>query len=147
MHNDKRVFEALEVETISLATPKEEIAEMVISEYISQVEELYSLGLKSFMSESNQGDRKTFCLHSLWWYFPEIMKLTYKRHGVGIGVYTMEGFEYKNYTSKQVIRTRTNGKVNITMQSLKTLLLIFKNGYHNIEEEIGKRKEQHVDEP
>ena len=73
------------------------------------------------MIKSNQGDCETFYLYSLRWYFPEIMKLTYQRHGVGIGVYTLEGFEYKNYTSKWVVQTRTNGKDNITMQSLKTL--------------------------
>ena len=65
-HNDRRVLEALEVKTIVLATSKEEISEMVISEYISQVEKLYSSGLKLFTSESNHGDRKTFYLHSLW---------------------------------------------------------------------------------
>ena len=38
------------------------------------------------------------------------MKETYERHGLGVGVFTMEGFEYKNYSSKQAVKNQTNKK-------------------------------------
>ena len=39
----------------------------------------------------------------------------------------MEGFEYKNYTSKQVLNNRTNGKIhtNIVLQSMQVLQLLY----------------------
>ena len=54
----------------------------------------------------------------------------------------MEGFEYKNYTSKQVLNNRTNGKLrtNIVMQSLRILQLLFKCSYFNPEAEVKRRR-------
>ena len=46
---------------------------------------------------------------------------------------TMEGFEYNNFSSKYVVSTRSNGKGNIVMQSMRVLHLLFRSGYHNVE--------------
>jgi hypothetical protein len=70
------------------------------------------------------------------------MKTTYIHNKLGIGIFTMEGFEYKNYTSKQVLNSRTNGwhQKNITKQSLRVLQLTYKCGYHNTQHEIKRRR-------
>ena len=65
-----------------------------------------------------------------------------QKHWLRIEVMTMEGFEYKNFTSKYVISTRTNGKGNIVLQSMRVLHLLFQTGYHNVEREIKRRKKE-----
>ena len=55
---------------------------------------------------------------------------------------TIEGFEYKNLSSKYVVSTRSNGKGNIVMQSMRVLHLLFKSGYHNAERKIKRQKKE-----
>ena len=69
-----------------------------------------------------------------------MMRLIYRKHKLGISVMTMEGFEYKNFSSKYAVSTRSNGKGNIVMQSMRVLHLLFKSGYHNVDKEIKCRK-------
>ena len=54
----------------------------------------------------------------------------------------MEGFEYKNYTSKQVLNNRTNGKIrsNIVLQSMRVLQLSFNCSYFDPVAEMKRRK-------
>lgn len=40
---------------------------------------------------------------------------------LGVGIFTMEGFERRNMESKQVVRNHTNKKGNITLHSAKKL--------------------------
>ena len=87
-----------------------------------------------------RGDRETFHLHTLKNYIPHFLKLTYERHQVGVAIFSMEAFEYKNFTSKRVVLHRTNRKGNICMQSLRILQLYFKVSYHNVEEESKERE-------
>ena len=37
---------------------------------------------------------------------------------MGIDIMTMEGFKYKNFSSKYDVPTRSNGKGNIAMKSM-----------------------------
>ena len=59
----------------------------------------------------------------------------------GAGIFSMEGFKYKNYTSKQVLNNRTNGKVstNIVLQSMRVLQLLFGCAYVDPDAEIKRR--------
>ena len=96
------------------------------------------------MTRLNMGDKDTFYCHVLTKYVPHILKITYERHKLGIGIFSMEGFEYKNYTSKQVLNNRTNGKVrtNICLQSMRVLQLLFDCEYHDLEVEVKRRKKE-----
>ena len=58
--------------------------------------------IRSTSTSENLGE--TFYLHTLKHYIPKIMRSTYEKHRLGPAIFTMEGFEYKNYTSKQVMR-------------------------------------------
>ena len=71
-----------------------------------------------------------------------MLKQTYKRHNLGLGIFSMEGFEDKNYTSKQVLNNCTNGKLktNIVIQSLRVLQLLFNCSYFNPEAELKRRR-------
>ena len=66
----------------------------------------------------------------------------YRLHGLGVAVMTMEGFEHTFFTSKHAIQRRTNGKGNVTKQSMKILHLFFKSGYHNVMRELKKRVQE-----
>ena len=71
---------------------------------------------------------------------PHIMRDTYKRHKIGLDIFTMEGFEYKNYTSKQVMRSRTNGRGIQCMQSLRVMQLLFMHDKLVVEHDLKKRQ-------
>ena len=49
-------------------------------------------------------------------------------------------YEYKNYTSKQVMRSRTNGRGIQCMQSLRVMQLLFMHDRLIVEHELKKRQ-------
>ena len=104
----------------------------------------YKYGIKSLLARRTAGDKETFYTHTLFHYMPKIMKQTYKRHRLGVGVLTMEGFEYKNYSSKQAVNNRTNGQkdTNITVQSLRVPKLQFDCNYFDVKQEKNRRNRQ-----
>ena len=136
----KELFLASNVDSIS--SSKNEIAKAVIELYKTKADQFYTHALASFMSQETSGDRETFHLHALRHYMPTFMKRTYERHKMNVGIFTMEGFEYKNYSSKHAIREHSNRRGNVCMQSLKYLTLQFINRKHNVQEEIKKRKQK-----
>ena len=123
------------------STPRQ-IANAVILKYEAEVKNLYKFGHKTFMTRRNKGDAETFYLHTLYNYIPKFLKLTYDRHRLGVAVFSMESFEYKNYTSKNVVLNRTNRKGNICQQSLRVLQLYYKVSYHNISNEMQTRNKR-----
>ena len=70
---------------------------------------------------------------------PTIMRVTYDRHQLGPAIFTMEGFEYKNYTSKQVMRTSTNGHGIQCMQSLRVMQLMYIHSVIDVKQELKIR--------
>ena len=46
---------------------------------------------------------------------------TWSKYKLGVGIFTMEGFERINLESKQSVRNHTNKKDNITVQSCNKL--------------------------
>ena len=75
-------------------------------------------------------------------YIPQLLKQMYERHNLGLRIFFMEGFKYKNYTSKQVLNNCTNGKLktNIIMQSLHVLQLLFDCSHINPEAELKRQR-------
>ena len=94
------------------------------------------------MTNRRIGDKETFYVHVLINYIPGIMRETYKRHKLGVEIFSMEGFEYKNYTSKQVLNNRMNGKIrsNIVLQSMRVFQLLFNCPYFDPVAEMKQRK-------
>ena len=56
----------------------------------------------------------------------------YRKHGIGLGVFSMEGFEAKNSKSKTAIRRQSNSKGNLCTQTTLYLLKEFVFHKHNI---------------
>ena len=125
--------------TITSASSQEEIANAVIERYEELAKELYLYGHESFMTRRIRGDGESFYLHTMRWYIPKMLRKVYDLHKLGIAVFTMEGFEYKNQTSKRMVKTRTNGKGNITKQSMKAMHMLFSGMNHNVKKELQKR--------
>ena len=89
-------------------------------------------------------DGEFFYLHTMRLYVPKMLRKVYNLHNLGIAVFTMEGFEYKNQTSKRMVKTRTNGKGNITKQSMKAMHLLFSGMHHNVNKELRKRNREEI---
>ena len=112
------VKEFLPDSSLSESSSKEDIANGVLESYKQCVKVFYDAGLKSFMTNSIKGDGETFYIHNITFYMPSIIDVTYKNHKLGPGIWSMEGFEYKNAQSKRAIYTHSNRKGNLPCQSL-----------------------------
>ena len=88
--------------TILATTLKRDIAKAIISVYENVAQIFHKKGLHSFLTRLTPCDKETFYTHTLFHNMPNIMIITYKLHGLGISIFTMEGFGYKNFISNQV---------------------------------------------
>ena len=59
---------------------KQEIGEKMIGEFEKLSMQLYSAGMKTYLSDRVLGDRETFYAHALCFYFVQILKRTYKKY-------------------------------------------------------------------
>ena len=127
---------------VSSESSPDDVAKAVFDTYKQLAYKFREHGLRSFMTNRRTGDKETFYVHVITQYLPKIMTDTYQRHKLGVGIFSMEGFEYKNYTSKQVLNNRTNGKIksNIVLQSMRILQLLFKCAYFDPHAEMKRRK-------
>ena len=112
----------------------------MITLFKNEAATFFSNAHASFLSHKVQGNEETFYIHALCMYIPKIMRETYDSHMLGVRVFTMEGFEYKNYSSKHAIRGHSNRKGNVCVQSLKYLTLQFINRKYEVLKELKKRK-------
>mmetsp|Transcript_23466 Transcript_23466/g.34112 ORF Transcript_23466/g.34112 Transcript_23466/m.34112 type:complete len:143 (-) Transcript_23466:41-469(-) len=55
----------------------------------------------------------------------------FTEHGVGLGVFTMQGYERRNKESKNTLKRFTNHKGNILVQNMKRLWDIFKHSMNS----------------
>ena len=63
---------------------------------------------------------------------------------MGLGIFPMEVYGYKNYTSKQAVIYITNKRGHISKQNLKVLQSMYKTNYHSHTDE-GKEKSKKAD--
>ena len=129
-------------DTINSDSTPGEIANTLMEKYAQEAEILYTSGHQTFMTKTDKGDSETFYLHTLYKYVPYFMKLTYQRHRLGVAIFNMEPFEYKNFTSKRVVLHRTNRRGNICKQSLRLLQIYYRTSFHDVEAELKERKKK-----
>lgn len=58
---------------------------------------------------------------------PVIIKQTYNRHGTGVGIFNMQGFERRNKENKNILRRFSNHKGNLCVNNIKRVCNIFEN--------------------
>ena len=86
-----------------------------------KVKDFYKVGATSFLSTKYVGDEENFYSHTLRFYIPQFAKITFERHGMGLGIFTMQGFEHRNKESKFVFLNHTNKKENVAKQTIGRL--------------------------
>ena len=98
----------------------------------------YTIGGRSFLTKksiSHNGsieNDETFYMHTLRFYLPRIADETLEKHNLGLGVFTMQGFERRNKESKNTLRRFSNRIGNIIIGNIKRLWDIFFTGKTNI---------------
>ena len=85
----------------------------------------YAAGAKTFFTKRNTGDLENPYSHVLRFYLPKHAKTTWDRHQLGLGIFSMQGFERRNKESKNTYRRFTNHKHNGCVQNLRRLWDIF----------------------
>jgi hypothetical protein len=86
-----------------------------------------SIGGRTFLSKpgTNTGTDERFCFHVLRFYIPRILKQTFERHGTGIGIFTIQGFERRNKESKNCMKRFSNNRGNQMVNNMKRVWDIF----------------------
>ena len=95
--------------------------------FCKNVKDMYNAGASSFLKEHND---ETFYFHCLRYYLPKIASLTFERHKLGIGIFTMQGFERRNKESKNTIhRFATTNRQSKTLltNNVERLMMVFYN--------------------
>ena len=93
----------LDCSNFTAQTNRKDIGSRMIAEFEQLSFELYNAGMKDFLSDRVLGDHETFYSHALAHYFVIILKRTYAKYQLGIGVFTMEGFEAINFVTKSLL--------------------------------------------
>lgn len=105
-----------------------------ISAFESNLELFYKAGRNTFSTKNapSPGDDETFYLHYLQFYLPEIAKTTLGKYNLGLGIFTIQGFEHKNKESKNAFKRFSNGKHNVVVSNLKQLWDVYFQTQQNI---------------
>ena len=130
----------LGVKEFERETDRKLIGKKMLDEFEKITSELYHAGMLTFLTDRILGDHETFYAHAVRWYFPAIARRTYSKYGLGIGVFTMEGFEAINYMTKRLIRDHTNRRGNICAQTMVRIVMVFMTFEHSVEEQLKLRK-------
>ena len=94
-------------------------------QYEKDVKEFYKIGKKTFLSRIRPIDAETFYMHVIRYYIPEFAKITFKKHQLGVGIFTMQGFERRNKESKNTLKRFSNNKGNIAINNVQHLYDVF----------------------
>ena len=100
-----------------------------IDRFEEQVSKLYAIGGRTFLSKNGKptGSEETFYFHVLRHYIVKIARETLAVHGVGIGIFNMQGFERRNKESKVKVKNSSNGRGNVLIHNMKRLYLDFRD--------------------
>ena len=113
---------------ITYITDNEKYYNEDMKKFDRNVQEFYSVGGRTFLTKDGAvGSEETFYCHTLRYYFPPIAHITFERHGLGVGIFTMQGFERRNKESKNCMKRFGNNKGNIVESNMKRVFDIFKH--------------------
>ena len=101
--------------------------EQKLKEFEDNLKDFYEIGGRSFLTKNlaKVEDDETFYLHALRFYLPQIAKQTLREHNLGLGIFTMQGFEARNEESKNTLKRFSNDIGNIAVSNLKRLWDVF----------------------
>ena len=120
-HNIQSFIHKVKVENVSEHEDQ-------LLQFEKDVGDLYNYGKHSFLTKDVCGDQETFYFHCLRFYLPKIAHHTWTKHKMGIGIFTMQGFERRNKESKNCMKRFSNRRGNIIVPNLKRLWDVFYYG-------------------
>ena len=97
-----------------------------IEEYERNVKDLFKFGKKSYLNK--ESGNVTFYFHVLRYYFPKFAKSTLNAHGIGIGIFSMQGFERRNKESKNTLKrfaTSNRSCKSLMVNNIRRLEYVF----------------------
>ena len=73
-----------------------------LDEFNENLKAFYDVGGRTFLTKNieHPGFDETFYMHTLRFYMPMIAQETLREHNMGLGVFTMQGYERRNKESK-----------------------------------------------
>ena len=103
------------------------VIKKTLKEWEAKLNEFYGVGGKTILTKNpaNPGDDEKFYSHVLRFYLPMIAKKTLEENEMGLGIFTMQGFERRNKESKNTLKCFSNNKGNVLTPNLKRLWDIF----------------------
>jgi hypothetical protein len=102
-----------------------------LTRFETNLKDFYECGRKTFLTKNVDGDDEFFYSHVLRFYIPRHAKEIFTEQGVGVGVFTMQGYERCNKEEKNTLKRFTNNKGNILIQNMKRLWDIFKHSINS----------------
>ena len=90
----------------------------------TNVRSFYACGKHTFLSTGDE----PFYFHCLCFYLPRIADITYTRHKLGLGIFTMQGFERRNKESKSMIRkscSLNRNSPSLLVNNIRRLLQVY----------------------
>ena len=116
----------------------------VLDRFEANINEFYQCGTETFLSGKgiDIGDEETYYLHALKYYIPKHARKIWDTHKLGIGIFTMQGFEPRYKESKNIMKRFNNKKHNICSQILQRLWDYFS---HNNDYKNNKGKKEIVE--
>ena len=106
--------------------------EAEVVQFEKEVKEFYEFGKECFLRDKHgiDGAGETTYLHILRYNLATFARQIYNDHGLGIGVFTMQGVERRNKESKHIFTHHTNNKGNLSIITLKGLIRMFKRFFN-----------------
>ena len=119
----KKIFKFLSITYIDCDTYLKKMDQFEVD-----LKKFYDVGSRTFLSThgTENGMEETFYCHALRYYIPDIARITYERHSLGVGIFNMQGFERRNKESKNCMKRFTNNKGNVVVNNMKRLWDVFK---------------------
>ena len=113
-----------------------------VEKFQSDVEKFYEYGAETFLSnkKGDEGGKESVYLHLLRFNIATHAKITYERHGVGIGIFNLQSYERQNRHSKNQFVKHCNMKGNVCIQVLLQLNRQFE--ILNLPREKKRKKQQ-----
>ena len=97
-----------------------------LDKFVSDLKKFYLVGGETFLSTNYAGDEENFHAHCVRFFLPKIAEVTLEKHNMGLGIFTMQGFEHRNKESKMCFLKFTK-KGNVCIQVMKRLWDLFFN--------------------
>ena len=116
----KRIFDFTSITYIEDGVKYDEL----LVQFKDDVKLLFRHGKDTFLA----GNGVTFYFHCLRFYLPQIADITFKRHKLGLGIFTMQGFERRNKESKNTINrfsTLNRKSDKLLVNNMTRLLQVF----------------------